>query len=170
MTSNLIKLLTTKNIRSLAGRHIYKYGESYYRSGLVEVQSVLEREAHCRVRGTRYYYVHLWTQDDDLGGSCTCPHVESGWFCKHMTAAALEVKAYGIKYGSSNWRTALTNFVKMGPVEMTKKYKIENWLFLSLQRSDNDWHLVPYRIIVDAESRGILPDYPSKIGVQLLNW
>jgi len=96
------------------------------------MQSVSEKEAHCRVRGTRYYYVHMWNQDEDLGGSCTCPHVESGWFCKQKTAAALKIMAYGIRYGSSDWQTALTNFLSIGPGEMPKKSKIENWFFPSL--------------------------------------
>ncbi len=133
MTPTLIELLEDRLIRDFAGYTIYNRGASYFRGGRVEIVSVNEREATCRVLGTRYYHVSLWSQGNDLNASCTCPHAESGWFCKHMVAASLSVRQYLQRHGSTAWRSVLDNTINEVEKPARRKVSKPYWFFLSLQ-------------------------------------
>jgi non-specific serine/threonine protein kinase len=149
--------LDEKDVRNFAGYKVYNRGSAYYRSGRVEVETVTDEDAHCRVRGTRYYYVNLWNHYDELGASCTCPYAQSGWFCKHMVAAGLAVGDYLRKFGSVSWKSFLNSTIQESTKSIHKKPPSTFWLFISLQLTDFGWGLSPYRLWADRVPDGVLP-------------
>ncbi len=157
MTVSLFKSLDEKNLREFAGYQIFQRGESYYHAGRVEVESASNEEAFCHVRGTRYYYVNLWNHQDELFASCTCPHGQSGWFCKHMVASGLAVRDYLFKYGQTSWKSLLSSSIDEVTKIPRKKSSKNYWLFLSLQLTDRGWMLYPYRLWTDRIPNGVLP-------------
>lgn len=61
-------------------------------SGAVEVvdeDPLPEPALHALVSGMKTYTTEVWIKDDAVAGSCDCPNVEDGWFCKHQVAVAL---------------------------------------------------------------------------------
>jgi non-specific serine/threonine protein kinase len=157
LTPTLLEILDEKNIREYAGYQIFKRGLAYYREGRVEVTSVTEEEALCHVRGTRFYYVNLWKQHNELFATCTCPYAQSGWFCKHMVAAGLAVRAYLLRFNHASWKVFLSNTIdevsKSSPRKPLKSY----WLFFSLQVADRGWQIFPYRLWTEQVPKGIFP-------------
>lgn len=167
LIQTLYKLLNDRTIRDFAGNTIYSRGTEYFRAGRVEIESVNEEEASCRVRGTRYYYVTLWNQSNELAAMCTCPYADSGWFCKHMVAASLAVRVYLDEIGHVSWRNALANTLQEGEkTSRTKKTK-PYWFFLSIQMGDRGWSLFPFRLWLQGITKGILPSDPVQIGEAL---
>lgn len=157
MNHTLLELLDEKEIRKFAGYKVFDRGSGYYRGGRVEVETVTDEEAFCRVRGTRYYYVNLWNHYDELGATCTCPHAQSGWFCKHMVATGLAVRDYLLSYGHASWKAVLSNTIQEGSETIRPKPSSPYWLFLSLQLTVYGWVLSPYRLWVDRVPKGVLP-------------
>ena len=160
----LFELLDDRYIRDFAGHTIYNRGAAYYRGHRVEVVSVSDHEASCRVRGTRYYHVDLWSHDNQLMASCTCPYAESGWFCKHMVAAALSVREHLRRYGQTTWRNFLDKTIQEVGKSTRRKTPRPYWFFVSLQRIYQEWSLVPYRLWFERVPDGILPKDPAQIG------
>ena len=117
--------------RQYGGFEIYRRGLDYFRTRRVHVDSADDHEANCRVRGTRYYSVHLWVVEDDLGASCSCPFAANGWFCKHMVAASMAVRDHLERYGKSSWRALIDNTIE----ECSQIARLRNpkpfWFFLS---------------------------------------
>ncbi len=157
MNQTLLELLDEKDIRDYAGYQIFNRGTSYYGAGRVEVETVTDNDARCRVRGTRYYYVKLWNHSNELGVTCTCPHAKSGWFCKHMVAAGLAVRDYLIRYGHTSWKVILTNTIQEGLKIAKRKPPKPYWLFFSLQLTEQGWALSPYRLWANRVPRGVIP-------------
>lgn len=164
MIPTLFELLDARLIRDFAGQTIYNRGAAYYRGGRVEIIAVNEREASCRVLGTRYYLVSLWGQENNLAASCTCPHADSGWFCKHMVAASLSVREYLRRYGATSWRNVLANTISEANQPARRKSPKPYWFFLSLQWQFREWVLSPYRLWHERVPQGILPSDPHEIG------
>lgn len=108
------------------------------------------------MRGTRYYYVQLWNDDNDLGAMCTCPYAESGWFCKHIVAAAMAVRDYLRRYGHTSWRNVLSNTIRDGTHSTRQKSPKPYWFFNSLQAADQGWSLSSYRLWIDRVPEGII--------------
>jgi len=158
MIQTLLELLDEKEIRRYAGYQVFDRGNAYYRGDRVEVETATNDEAFCRVRGTRYYYVNLWNHYDELAATCTCPYSESGWFCKHMVAASLAVRDYLLRYGHTSWEAVLKNTIEEASKTPHRTPSRSYWLFLSLQKTDQGWVLVPYRLWLDKVPRGILPE------------
>ena len=167
MSVTLQDLLTDQNLRNSAGREIFSRGAGYYRAGRVEVETANLEEASCRVRGTRYYYVHLWNAQKRLGSTCTCPHARDGWFCKHMVAAGMAVQSYLKKYGKTSWRTMLANTLQEKQSTVRKKSPHAYWFFMSLQAEDQGWELMPYRLWLERLPQEFLPADPAEISAGL---
>ena len=163
LAHSILDLLEEKKIRDYAGYQVLCRGLSYYRAGRVEVETATDYEARCRVRGTRYYYVNLWYHNNELGAMCTCPHADSGYFCKHMTASALAVRDYLNRYGNTSWKTVLSNTLQEGVKSSRKKKSKPYWFFISLQVAEQGWELSPYRFWINRVPEGILPDDPRAI-------
>ena len=163
MKKSLLEILKGIDTRQYGGFEIYRRGISYYKARRVQIESANEYEAHCRVRGTRYYTVYLWVDDDELGASCSCPYASSGWFCKHMVAASLAVRDYLKRYGSSSWRTVLENTIEETRNINQRKVPTPYWFFLSLQMADQGWELFPYRLWINRVPPGILPQDQAQI-------
>jgi len=81
--------LNLRKIRALAGKVWFARGEAYYQQGRVSELSEHDGKFSAIVTGTEDYRVRLWTEDNDLGYSCTCPLGDDEQFCKHCVAAAL---------------------------------------------------------------------------------
>jgi non-specific serine/threonine protein kinase len=95
---------------------------------------------------------------DDLGATCSCPHAESGWFCKHMVAAGLAFRDHLNKYGVSTWRLALSRALDTTS-KSSKGPKVQPyWFFVSLQHESEGWRLFPFIFQIDKVQEGILPD------------
>lgn len=82
-------LLNLRNIRALAGKVWFARGEAYYQQGRVAELREQNGKLSAIVTGTQDYRVRLWTEDNDLSYSCTCPLGDDLQFCKHCVAAAL---------------------------------------------------------------------------------
>lgn len=54
--------------------------------------------ASASVTGTADYAVELDWATGAIEGSCTCPHWEGGFFCKHLVAVGLAVIAHGVEH------------------------------------------------------------------------
>jgi len=167
MSETLQDLLDEKDLRDFAGYEIFVRGFAYYRSGRVEIESANQEEARVRVRGTRYYYVNLWTSRGELGVMCTCPHAESGWFCKHMVASGIAVQEYLGKYGGTSWRETLNNTLQEKLKTRHKKTPKPYWYFVSLQPDDYGWELKPYRLWLDRVSEDVFPQDKNLIAQSL---
>jgi non-specific serine/threonine protein kinase len=153
--------------RRYGGFEIYRRGVEYYHAGRVKIEVADDLEAHCRVRGTRYYTVHLWVEQEDLGASCSCPYAASGWFCKHMVAASLTVRDHLRRFGSTSWRTMLENTLQEGDKVGREKKPTPYWFFLSLQVADQGWKLLPYRLWIERFPKGIFPSQADSIAEML---
>ena len=159
----LSALLTRQNLRALAGDTIYTRGMHYNRVGRVHIEYADEAEASCTVRGSGLYNVYLWASGGELGASCTCPYAANGWTCKHIVAAGLAVGEYLAVYGGLAWKASLDALVKSQARRTpAKRY----WMFISLQREDYGWRLLPYRFWVSQVPEGVLPDDPDTLAAQ----
>jgi uncharacterized Zn finger protein len=76
-------------LRELAGAKAFARGESYYRSGQVEILVIEPGRVLAQVAGTEDYRVELTGQSEDFGGECSCPAFADWGFCKHLVATAL---------------------------------------------------------------------------------
>ena len=65
--------LNLRKIRALAGDVWFARGEAYYQQGRVAELSEHNGKRSAIVTGMQNYRVRLWTEDNDLGYSCTCP-------------------------------------------------------------------------------------------------
>jgi len=80
-------------LRDLAGDAVYARGESYHRSGQVELLSDDGRRVRARVAGTELYRVELRGRGREIAGECSCPAFTDHGFCKHLVATALAANA-----------------------------------------------------------------------------
>ena len=77
-------------VESLADPRSLARGVAYQRGGRVEIGDCHNGRVQARVRGSVPYDVELvWGKKPSW--SCSCPVGESGEFCKHCVAVALEV-------------------------------------------------------------------------------
>src|SRR5882724_7528411 len=97
--------LTLRKIRALAGKVWFARGEAYYQQGRVAELSEHNGKLSAIVTGTEDYRVRLWTEDNDLAYSCTCPLGDDEQFCKHCVAAALAWLAPAQNEGDTPQRT-----------------------------------------------------------------
>ena len=81
--------LNLHKIRALAAELWFARGEAYYQQGRVAELREHNGKLSAIVTGTQDYRVRLWTEDNDLSYSCTCPLGDDEQFCKHCVASAL---------------------------------------------------------------------------------
>lgn len=78
-------------------------GNSYYRSGAVQIIHGNREEMQAIVLGTNAYHVNLYRARDTVYVSCTCPYLEGEReTCKHIWAALLAAENRGYLRGKSN--------------------------------------------------------------------
>ena len=88
--------ISKAEIRKLTDSRSWQRGVNYHDQG--NVLSLLE-DKHiiiAKVSGTRDYKVKLWTENDKLDGSCSCPMGDAGVFCKHCVAVGLTYLEGGV--------------------------------------------------------------------------
>lgn len=79
-------------VQRLAPERVIVRGESYFRSGAVEVTDLTDTSIHAVVQGTRRYTSSL-VGGDVPDWTCSCPAAADGDFCKHLVALAVTVAA-----------------------------------------------------------------------------
>lgn len=166
MKETLLDYLADHVLRDFAGSAIYARGLSYHRLGKVSVLSASLDEAQCLVEGTHLYSVSLAIYQEELAVYCSCPHAESGWFCKHMVAAGLTVRRHLYEHSPSKWQTRL-NWLMEGAAAPVEKAARPYWVCLSLQQTSEGWKLFPYRMWLDDLPDRVLPDDQIQIAAQL---
>ncbi len=166
MEETLLDYLNEHILRDFAGSAIFARGMSYYRLGKVSVLSASMDESQSLVEGTHLYSVSLAIFEGELAVYCSCPHAESGWFCKHMVAAGLSVRQHLQEHSPSKWQTRL-NWLLEGASTTELETARPYWAFLSLQQTEEGWKLLPYRIWLDDLPGGTLSDDISQIADEL---
>lgn len=76
-------------LREIAGATIFARGESYHRTGQVQILAINLNRVLAQVAGTEDYRTELFGDGEDIDGNCSCPAFEDRGFCKHMVATAL---------------------------------------------------------------------------------
>src|SRR5215469_16782904 len=84
---------TEADVRLAAGPRSFERGLDYLDA--VEDLEISDMEVTASVYGNSEYTVHLIFGNQGLGGSCTCPYGQDGFFCKHCVAVALSVLEIG---------------------------------------------------------------------------
>lgn len=80
---------TEADVEAVSGTTSFVRGEDYVR--YVHGLQVKPSQALASIQAKRVYRVELEWSNGALGGWCSCPHHESGNFCKHLVAVALAV-------------------------------------------------------------------------------
>jgi hypothetical protein len=96
-------LLSERALFAEAGELSFARGQRYV--DRVRGLKVTGSRASASVTGTDDYAVKLRWTTGDLDGSCTCPHWESGFFCKHLVAVGLAALAGGVASGADDEST-----------------------------------------------------------------
>jgi uncharacterized Zn finger protein len=81
--------LSEADLLSHAGEAVFARGEDYVR--YVHGLRVRGRHAQGTIQARNVYQVELDWSESDLASSCTCPHFDQGFFCKHLVALGLAV-------------------------------------------------------------------------------
>lgn len=85
----LADLLNKDVLVELAGERAFERGADYFADGLVVGVKEENGTITARVRGTYYYRVKVWAEDEELASECNCPVGQDGGFCKHCVALGL---------------------------------------------------------------------------------
>ena len=94
---------------------ILERGATYHQLGRVIVTRYDGRVLRADVRGSEMYHVTILLSGGlPAESSCTCPHAQKGWLCKHMAAALMEAERLDGAFpspepdgGVSAWEQAL---------------------------------------------------------------
>ncbi|MHB8539897.1 MAG: SWIM zinc finger family protein [Candidatus Acidiferrales bacterium] len=89
MSKALTDLVNEATLEELAGERAFERGADYFADGQVVGLKEENGTITARVRGTYYYRVKLWAEDEELASECNCPVGQDGVFCKHCVAAGL---------------------------------------------------------------------------------
>lgn len=81
--------LSDDTLREMAGDDVFERGEVYFAEGKVSMPRDGGGNATFEVKGKLTYSTELYFEDVGLHVDCSCPHAQSGAFCKHMVAAGL---------------------------------------------------------------------------------
>ncbi|MBV9449810.1 MAG: SWIM zinc finger family protein [Streptosporangiaceae bacterium] len=84
---------TEADIQRVAGPRSFGRGLDYLDS--VADLEISDSRITAMVYGSHRYRVTLTAGDGQLAGSCTCPHSQEGFFCKHCVATGLAVLELG---------------------------------------------------------------------------
>ena len=68
-------------------------GKDYFLDGVVRIDEASADYVRSKVRGDRLYTVTIGIEADNLVGSCTCPHYDQGFACKHLWATILAAES-----------------------------------------------------------------------------
>lgn len=86
---SLIKLVTPKRLRQIAGERFYEHGEDYFADGTVRSLRRSEDGISASVQATHRYRVRVRAEGGELDYDCSCPVGRDGAFCKHCVAVGL---------------------------------------------------------------------------------
>lgn len=85
----LANLLNEAALDDLAGERAFERGADYFADGHVVGLKEENGAITARVRGTYYYRVKLWAEDEEIAFECNCPVGRDHVFCKHCVAVGL---------------------------------------------------------------------------------
>jgi uncharacterized Zn finger protein len=84
---------TEADIQRVAGSRSFGRGMEYVNA--VADLEISDSRVTATVYGTQRYQVTLTAGGEHLAGTCTCPHGQEGFFCKHCVATGLAVLKLG---------------------------------------------------------------------------
>jgi hypothetical protein len=84
---------TEADIQRIAGSRSFGRGVEYVDA--VADLEISDSRITATVHGTHQYRVNLTTDGGQFDGTCTCPHGQEGFFCKHCVATGLAVLELG---------------------------------------------------------------------------
>lgn len=169
--SILIKHLTERSIRRLAGPLYFDRGEIYFEEDRVRNLKEADSRITAKVVGTRNYAVTLWFDEGPLDYSCSCPLGEEGAFCKHCVAVGLawiagnaSTKKHTTKGGKRSPRSGLSLQDIRSWLTEQKKEDLADWLLAAAEEND----LLRNRLLLmaardSADSRVNLATYRESI-------
>jgi uncharacterized Zn finger protein len=85
----LADILNNDALEERAGERAFERGADYFAEGHVVGLKEKNGAITARVRGTYFYRVKLWDEDEELASKCNCPVGQDGVFCKHCVAVGL---------------------------------------------------------------------------------
>jgi uncharacterized Zn finger protein len=148
--SDLNEWLTPEALADYAGDVIYRRGAAYFHQGAVSRLRDAGDNVTARVHGTEAYRVELWTDGQEFGYDCTCPHAAEGHFCKHCVAvglAFLDGRARGYEPGTSGdeaWDAIYRHLQDQSPETLA------DWLLAAAQQDDRLWR----KLLLKAQRAG----------------
>ncbi len=93
---SFINNLTEDDIKLNSDYVIYRRGREYYTRGLVKEVSfdTSQNTVSAIVKGGEKYSVRIFSEDDEVKGSCSCPYED---VCKHIIAVMIFISEKGIE-------------------------------------------------------------------------
>lgn len=82
-------ILHRETLRRLSGDGSFERGKRYFEEQRVAELVRSRSSVLARVRGSTEYAVQIWSHDDGLAFTCSCPHGQEKAFCKHAVATSL---------------------------------------------------------------------------------
>ena len=74
-------------------RTILERGNRYYKQKHVHILYTRDSTYNAMVIGTSIYHVEIEIKNGEaVDMSCSCPHAEKGYFCKHMAAVMYAIE------------------------------------------------------------------------------
>ena len=152
LTADLINL---PYLQAQAGSQVARAGQTYYLQGRAQVTSVEDRRAVIAVRGSqpRPYVVQIFHEQQWLMVGCTCPHAAKHVTCKHIIAAAFQLRDHLIANPPNPWREVLT-----ATLPPPRRRTTSMVLLFSLVQRGAAWALTPYTIAERSLPEAVVAD------------
>jgi len=155
--------ISKAQIRKLTDSRSWQRGVNYYEQG--NVFSLLEDKdvIIAKVSGTRDYKVKLWTENNELDGSCSCPMGDAGVFCKHCVAV-------GLTYLEGGVGSVIEGSSKQKPKKSEPAITLDDIRqYLSQQKTDTLVEMIMDQLMEDDALRERLMMKTARFGQKELN-
>jgi non-specific serine/threonine protein kinase len=151
LTADLIDM---QHLQHQAGPRVARAGLAYYQQGRAKVLGIQSHAATIAVRGSqpRPYAVEITQQQQWLLAECSCPHAATGITCKHIIAAAYQLRDHLIAHPPNPWREVFA------ATRQPRRRTGAMLLLFSLVRRGTTWSLTPYTIAERALPEDALED------------
>jgi len=90
MDTSVLNLLSDTTLQAHSGKTVFARGQTYAVNGSVRVLEETPTSITAQVQGTETYRTRVAIhRTQRLEATCTCPHANDGYFCKHKVALCL---------------------------------------------------------------------------------
>lgn len=134
VSERLASILDSNTLERLAGERSYSRGAAYYLAKNVRNLAESDGVVAATVCGTYDYNVELGLENGELEYSCDCPVGETGAFCKHCVAVALELE--GDKAGQTKATGKARTDVRAWLLRQEKVFLVDKLLLLAKRDPD----------------------------------